>query len=307
MKVLVTGGAGFIGASLVDRLVQEHEVTVIDNLSSGKIELINKKARFVKSDLFTDEIVDLFSGQDCVFHLAANPNVKLGAEDTRVHLEQNIIVTHRVLEAIRKQHIKKVVFTSTSTVYGEAPMPTPETYGPLLPTSLYGASKEASEALISSYCYTFDIDSWIYRFANVVGPRSTHGVILDFINKLKTNPEQLEILGDGNQTKSYIYIDDCIDAMTYGLDGRDKINVFNIGSKDQLSVKEIAAIVSEEMGLKPQMIFGTERRGWKGDVPDMRLSIEKLTGLGWSPKYSSYEAIRKTVRSLNMNRHHNER
>ncbi|MBT9148081.1 MAG: UDP-glucose 4-epimerase [Syntrophomonadaceae bacterium] len=297
-RVLVTGGAGFIGSHLVDRLVPENEVTVIDNLSSGRAEFVNPKARFIMADLLTDKIEEFFDGQDIVFHLAANPDVRLGAEDTRVHLEQNLLTTHRILEAMRKKGVKKLVFTSTSTVYGEASIPTPEDYGPLIPISLYGASKLASEALICSYCFTFELRAWIYRFANVIGERSNHGVICDFINKLKENPEELEILGDGNQTKSYIYIDDCIEAMLCGLKANEKVNIFNLGTEDQITVKEIARIICEEMNLKPRFRFTGGERGWIGDVPVMLLSIDRLNSLGWRPEYNSKEAIREVVKGM---------
>ena len=297
-NVLVTGGAGFVGSHLVDRLLAENEVVVLDNLSTGRREFVSPKAELIKVDLLSDRIEDFLAGKEIIFHLAANPEVRLGALDPKVHLEQNLIVTHRVLEAMRKNGIRKIVFTSTSTVYGEAPIPTPEDYGPLIPISLYGASKLAAEALISSYCHTFGFKAWIYRFANVIGQRSSHGVIYDFIQKLRANPEELEILGDGNQTKSYIYIDDCIEAMLCGLKAEERVNIFNIGSEDQITVKEIAGIVSREMGLSPRFKFTGGRRGWKGDVPVMLLSIEKLKKLGWRPKYNSREAVRKVVREM---------
>jgi UDP-glucose 4-epimerase len=240
---------------------------------------------------------------DVVFHLAANPDVRLGAKNTKIHLEQNVIATHEILEAMRKSTPRKIVFTSTSTVYGEASkIPTPEDYGPLMPISLYGASKLACEALISSYCSTFDMEAVIYRFANVVGPRSTHGVTYDFVNKLRKNPDKLEILGDGRQKKSYMHISDCIDAMIHGFENRrERVEIFNIGSKDWIDVKSIADIVTKEMNLNPKYEFtgGVDGgRGWKGDVKTMLLSIEKIEKLGWEPKYGSEEAIRLTARSL---------
>lgn len=295
---MITGGAGFIGSHLADELVEEHEITVIDNLSSGREEYVNPRVRFIRADLLTDELEEIFEGKEIVFHLAANPDVKVGAQDTRVHLDQNVLATYRVLEAMRRAGVRKIVFTSSSTVYGEAPIPTPEDYGPLIPISLYGASKLAAEALISSYCHTFDFQAWIYRFANVIGERSNHGVIYDFINKLKANPEELEILGDGNQTKSYIYIKDCIEAMLYGLRANGRVNIFNIGSEDRITVGEIAEIVSREMGLEPRFKFTGGERGWRGDVPVMQLSINRLKNLGWRPKYNSREAVRKTVKTL---------
>jgi len=300
-KILVTGGAGFIGSHLVDALVSKNKITIIDNLSSGKEEYVNSKAELVQADLLTDEIEDFFEGKDIIFHLAANPDVRIGAENTKIHLEQSLMVTYKVLEVMKRKGVKNIIFTSSSTVYGEAPIPTPEDYGPLIPISLYGASKLACEALICSYCHTFDFQAWIYRFANVVGERSNHGVIYDFINKLRANPEELEILGDGDQTKSYIYIDDCVEAMLYGLKADEKINIFNIGSEDQITIKEIAEIVSEELGLKPQFKYTGGERGWKGDVPIMLLSIEKLKSLGWRPRCSSSEAVRRAVEALATN------
>ena len=300
MKILVTGGAGFIGSHLVDKLVENNNVIVIDNLSSGKEEFVNEKAVLIKEDLLnSDKICKHFKNIDIVYHLAANPDVKIGAENTRIHLEQNIIVTYNVLEAMRKNNIKKIVFTSSSTVYGYAPMPTPEDYGPLKPESMYGASKLACEALISSYCYTFDMQSWIFRFANIIGERSTHGVIYDFINKLKRNPKELEILGNGKQEKSYLHVKECINAMIFAVEHSDeKVNIFNIGSEDTISVTEIARIVSEKMNLNPEFKFTGGERGWKGDVPKMLLSIDKIKNLGWRPKYNSEKAVRKTLEDL---------
>jgi len=300
MEILVTGGAGFIGSHLVDRLIETDNVTVIDNLSSGKEEFVNEKAVLIKEDLLNSEkICKHFKNIDIVYHLAANPDVKIGAENTRIHLEQNIIVTYNVLEAMRKNNIKKIVFTSSSTVYGSAPMPTPEDYGPLKPESLYGASKLACEALISSYCYTFGMQSWIFRFANIIGERSTHGVIYDFINKLKRNPEELEILGNGKQEKSYLHVKECIDAMIFAVKNSDEdVNIFNIGSEDTISVIEIAKIVSEKMKLTPEFKFTGGKRGWRGDVPKMFLSIDKIKELGWKPRYNSERSVEETTKCL---------
>ncbi len=310
MKILVTGGAGFIGSHLVDRLVaQKHDVVIFDNLSSGKLEFIKRhvgsgKIKFVKGDLMNAKEIDAaLPGTEIVWHLAANPDVKLGASDTRVHLDQNIIATYNLLESMRRNGVKKIGFTSTSTVYGEArQIPTPETYGPCVPISLYGASKLACEALISAYCGTFDMESALFRFANIVGPRSTHGVIFDFIRKLREKPKELEILGDGKQTKSYCYIDDCIEGMVFGWEHKkEKIAVLNVGSTDWIDVKGLAYVVSNEMRLKPKYKFtgGIDGgRGWKGDVRMMMLSVEKMKALGWKPKYGSAESIALTARSI---------
>lgn len=309
-KIFITGGAGFIGSNLVDKLIEENKVIVFDNFSSGKMEFIqhlkrNKNFKLIRGDLLTSrKLYKYLKNVDVVYHLSANPEVKLGAENTYIHLQQNVIATYKLLEEMRKANCKKLAFTSTSTVYGDAKIiPTKEDYAPLIPISLYGASKLACEGLISSYCYTFDFNAVSYRFANVVGKRSTHGVIFDFINKLKKNKEELEILGDGTQTKSYCYISDCVSAMVFAFEKlKEKYDLFNIGSEDYTSVKEIADIVCEELNLKNvkyKYTGGVDGgRGWRGDVKLMLLSIEKLKNLGFSPKYNSKESIRKATRDL---------
>lgn len=303
MKAIVTGGAGFIGSYVAERLVNMgYEILVLDNLSSGKhsfLENLTGKIRFIEVDLLNDKLDDYFTGADEVYHFAANPDVKIGNEDTRIHFDQNVVVTYRVLESCRKNGVKKFIFASSSTVYGETDvMPTPEE-SRLEPISLYGASKLASESLVSSYAHNYDIRSFVFRFANVIGGRSTHGVIFDFIRKLEANPERLEILGDGTQNKSYIHIDDCIDAVFFAIDkSRSIFQIFNIGSEDRTDVKTIARIVSEELGYNPELGFTGGDRGWKGDVPKMMLDIGKLKNLGWSPRFSSEEAVRKTVREI---------
>jgi len=305
MKILVTGGAGFIGSHLVERLVKEsHHVTVLDNLSSGKEEFIEEHLdrenfEFHRTDLLHSKIDGYFRDVDRVFHLAANSGVKIGAEDTKIDLEQNILVTYNVLEAMRRNGVEDIVFMSTSTVYGEADIPTPENHSPMEPISLYGATKLACESLISAYCHTFGMNAVIFRLANVIGGRSTHGVVHDFVNKLKENPDELEILGNGLQKKSYVYIDDCIDAVLLALEhARKPLDIFNIGSCDQITVKEIAEIVSEEMGVRPNFAFTGGKRGWNGDVTSMLLDISKMRKLGWKPRYGSGEAVRKAVRDL---------
>jgi len=307
--VLVTGGAGFIGSHLIDRLISNgYFVRCLDNFSSGKKEYVShhKNTNF---DLIEGDVLDektlLSSMDDCnlVYHLSANPDVRLGAKDTTVHFRQNIQATYAVLESMKQCRIKDIVITSTSTVYGDAKdLPTPEDYGPLVPISLYGASKLACEALISSYCHTFGMQSVIYRFANVVGSRSTHGVTYDFIQKLRKNPQELEILGDGRQMKSYLYISDCIDAMMFGLSKRRKnVEIFNIGSEDWIDVREIADVVSQVMDINPSYHYtgGIDGgRGWKGDVKTMRLSIDLLKKMGWHPRYTSREAIKLTAQEI---------
>ncbi|WP_202319046.1 NAD-dependent epimerase/dehydratase family protein [Archaeoglobus neptunius] len=296
--IVVTGGAGFIGSHVVDRLVESDDIIIIDNFSSGKPVFVNKEAQLVRADLTSDDIGMYFKGADEVWHIAANPDVRVGAENPDEIYRNNVLATYRVLEAMRKAEVSRIIFTSTSTVYGEAKViPTPEDYS-CHPISIYGASKLACEALIESYCHTFEMQAWIYRFANVIGKRSTHGVIYDFIMKLRRNPDELEILGNGEQNKSYIYISDCVDAMFAGLKANERVNIFNIGSEDQVKVRRIAEIVCEELGLTPVFRFTGGERGWKGDVPVMLLDIGRLKALGWRPKYSSEEAVRMAVRDL---------
>lgn len=307
-NILVTGGAGFIGSHLVDRLIEEeNKITIFDNLSSGKIGFIEKHLEntdftLIKGDILDNEVIDRACRDiDLVCHVAANPDVRLGASDTKIHFDQNILATYNILEAIRKNNIKKVVFTSTSTIYGEAHiMPTPENYGPLIPISLYGASKLACEALITSYSHTFDMQAWIFRFANIVGPRSTHGVIVDFIRKLRENPTQLEILGDGQQEKSYLHVSECVNSILFAIEkSREDVNIFNIGSEDTISATEIGRVIAEEMGLSDiKFIYTGGNRGWKGDVPRMRLDIKKLKAMGWKPAYTSERSVRETAREL---------
>jgi len=307
-KIIVTGGAGFIGSHIVGRLLlRGDEVIVIDNLSSGKMDFLkehidNPDFKFIKLDILKlDDLKKTVKDADAVFHLAANPDVRLGVSDTRVHLEQNIIATYNLLEAMRVNKIKNILFTSTSTVYGEATLiPTPENYGPLVPISLYGASKLACEALITSYCSTFDMKSWLFRFANIVGPRGTHGIIIDFINKLRNDPDSLEILGDGKQNKSYIHVYDCVKAILFAMENSNEmVNIFNIGSDDTINSTRIGEIVVEEMGLYDvEFKYTGGRRGWKGDVPRMMLSIDRIRSLGWKPVYNSEKSIRDTTRSL---------
>lgn len=311
-SILVTGGAGFIGSHLVDRLLEKNKVTVLDNFSSGLREHIAHHQSNPDFELLEIDLMDLtaiekaVSGKDMVFHIAANPDVKLGAEDTRVHLDQNVLATYNLLEAMRKTGARRIAFTSTSTVYGEAEVvPTPEDYGPLKPISLYGASKLSCEALISSYCHTFGMQSWIYRFANIVGERGTHGVLVDFIRKLRDNPRELEILGSGKQRKSYLEVKDCVDAMVHCVDrSKEETNIFNIGSSDSVDVTKIADIVAECMdlsGVKYRYTGGIDGRGWKGDVKVMQLSIDRISRIGWMPRYGSAESIRVAVDALLKN------
>lgn len=312
MRVAVTGCAGFIGSHLVDHLLMERQDVVgIDNFSSGSMSNLsnateNENFRLIEGDILSEEDLDeLMTDVDTVYHLAANPDVRIGIEDTQSHLNQNILGTYNVLEMMRRKKVSLISFTSTSTVYGEAEkIPTPENYGPLIPISLYGASKLACEALISSYCYTFNLKALIFRFANVVGRRSNHGVIHDFISKLENDPMRLEILGASPGTlKSYCYIQDCIDSILSAEKSCvEKVGIYNIGSVDVLDVEAIADIVCGEMKLQNVKYIWTGGvdggRGWLGDVRQMQLSIEKLQSEGWIPKMNSKESVTRAVMEL---------
>ncbi len=309
-SALVTGGAGFIGSHLVDELISRgYRVRVIDNLSSGDYAFLSrhegrKDFEFVRADLKNKESVErVVKGIDTVFHYAANPEVRLSVQEPEVHFKENLLATFNLLEAIRKAgSIEKVVFASSSTVYGDAKiLPTPETHV-IKPISVYGASKAGCEALICSYAYLYGFKAVALRYANIVGPRLRHGVIYDFIKKLRKNPSKLEILGDGTQRKSYLFVTDAVEATLFLTERLgDFFDAFNVGNDDWITVKEIGEIVSKVLGLKPEFVFtgGTEDgRGWLGDVKFMRLSIDKVKSLGWSPKYSSKEAVELTAKAL---------
>jgi len=312
MKVLVTGGAGFIGSHLVDFLIDGGgEVCVIDDLSAGSLDNLRRwesdlRLSFVKGDLLDPEaVIGALGGCDVVYHLAANPEVRASRASPEDHFKQNVEATYRLLEAVRRVGgVELFVFASSSTVYGEADMvPTPEDYGPLKPISHYGASKLAAEALVSAYASMYGFRAVIFRLANIIGPRSKHGVVYDFVEKLRADPGKLEVLGDGSQSKSYLYVDDCVRGMVMGAEeARDRVEVFNLGSDDRVSVMEIAGIVIEEMGVEGcevRLTGGVNGgRGWAGDVKVMQLDSSRLRSLGWRPALSGLEAVRETARAL---------
>jgi len=309
MRALVTGGAGFIGSHLIDRLVARgDDVVVLDNLSSGNLAFIQEHldsgdAVLVNGDLRSlDDVKQAMAMDiDCVYHLAANPDIRLGTRVTDTDLNQGTVATYNVVEAMRLAGVKKIAFASSSVVYGEnAPMPTPENHGPCMPISLYGASKQAGEGLISSWVGTFGLQAWIFRFANVVGARGTHGVIFDFIHKLKNDPTRLEVLGNGLQEKSYMEVGDCVDAILHVMATTDEpLNLFNLGSHDTASVRRIAEIVVEVTGCADARIEYTGGdRGWAGDIPRARLAIERMVDSGFDVRMNSEDAIRHTATCL---------
>jgi UDP-glucose 4-epimerase len=307
MNYFVTGGAGFIGSHLADSLTGMGEVTVYDNLSSGRREYLGQNLdkggfRFVQADLLDrEQLAEAMKGSEVVFHMAANPEVKDAAGNTELDLKQGTIATYNVLEAMRLNDVREIVFASSSTVYGDTSgKPVAEDYGPLQPISLYGASKLASEGLITAFCHLFGMQAWIFRFANVVGDRATHGVISDFISKLRRNPALLQVLGDGLQEKPYIHVRDCVKGMLFGFQhAHQEVNVYNLGNDDAVSVTEIAHMVVEVMELSGVTLNYTGgKRGWPGDVPRVRLDTSRMEALNWRPEHNSREAVRKAIREI---------
>lgn len=308
---IVTGGSGFIGSHVAEHLVLKNfDVKVIDNLSSGNLENlkpIQEKSNFtfIKKDLAeTEGFGEIFKDVKDVFHLAAYPEVRTGFDHPEFCFKENIENTFKLLEQIRKSNVETIIFTSSSTVYGEPKQfPTPESYGPLIPISPYGASKLACEALLLSYCKTYGINGRIFRFANIIGKRSNHGVIWDFVNKLKLNGRNLEILGDGSQSKSYLHISDCIKSIFFCLtSAKNRTEIFNIGNEDEIDVKSIAKIVCDSMNLSNVNIQTTggvdNGRGWIGDVKKMNLDISTVKKMGWTPNLTSSQAVKLTVKEI---------
>ena len=310
MKYLVTGCAGFIGSHLVDRLLNSgNEVVGLDNLSTGYIKFIssaskNKNFKFVEIDLFSDSsISDWFNEVDAVFHFAANADVRFGIDYPRKDLEQNTIVTYNLLEAMRKNNVKKIIFSSTGSLYGESPLiPTPEN-GPFpIQTSLYGASKLACEGLIEAYSEGFGFQSYIFRFVSILGERYTHGHVFDFYKKLKLDPTILDVLGDGKQKKSYLYVQDCIDAIFLALEkSHEKVNLFNLGVDGYCEINNSIEWICDELSVRPAIKYSGGDRGWVGDNPFIYLDTKKIQSLGWKPKISIKEGVIRTLEYLKEN------
>jgi UDP-glucose 4-epimerase len=298
-RVLVTGAAGLIGSHLAGALAESNTVRAVDDLSKGKRERVPEDVEFVQGDLLDpDDVAEAVTEDlDAVFHLAAYTDTNF--DDDRRLFEENTAMTYNVLQRMEEVGVTNLAFTSSSTVYGEAPMPTPEDYAPLEPISIYGSSKLADEALLSTYAHSYGFNVWTFRFANIVGPYQRGNVIPDFIEKLQSNPDTLTILGDGRQEKSYLHVSECVDAIQHVVEhAQQDLNVFNLGTRTTTSVTRIADIVADEMGVDPDYEFTGGDRGWVGDVPKMRLSIEKLSALGYEPSQSSDEAVRAAARDL---------
>ena len=312
MKVFVSGGAGFIGSHLLRRLLQEADVTqltVFDNFTSGQWSYLgamkaDPRLEVVKADLKDlSAIEDAMNGASVVYHLAANPDIAKAVTQPDIDFWEGTFLAQNVLEAMRITGTRRIFYTSGSGVYGEDPeVAFPESYGPCEPISTYGASKLACEGLISAYCHMFEFFGRAFRFANVVGPRQTHGVGYDFVRRLKADPHQLRILGDGSQSKSYIHVDDVLEAIfLVGRVPEPRFDIFNVATDDYVTVKEIADIAVAESGLEGSEVrydFTGGDRGWKGDVPIVRFDVTKIKALGWKARRSSGEAVRDSIRSM---------
>jgi UDP-glucose 4-epimerase len=308
-RFFVVGGAGFIGSHLTDALALRGEVTVYDNLSVGKGEFIGGplrtgRAKLVKADaLDADALADAMQGHDAVFHLSANPEARWGLERPRLDLEQGTIATFNVLDAMRRSGVSQLVFSSSGTVYGDSDTPKSELDLGHLPISLYGASKLAGEAMIAAYAECFGISATIFRFGNVVGPRGTHGAALDFLKKLAASKTELEVLGDGRQSKPYLHVSDCVAGLLFALDvahpNGPGVEIYNLAPSDQTTVARIAELcVQSSPYPKASIRFTGTERGWPGDVPRSRMLPDKLAARGFRVRLSSDEAVRLAISAL---------
>lgn len=307
---IVTGCAGFIGSSLVDRLLtQGHRVTGVDNFSTGQRRFLvdalkNPAFKLVEGDLLDlPALTKAFSGGDTVFHFAANADVRFGTEHPRRDLEQNTVATFNVLEAMRANGVRRIAFSSTGSIYGEPEIfPTPE-YAPFpIQTSLYGASKLAAEGLIAAYCEGFGFQGYIFRFVSILGERYTHGHVVDFYKHLRDHPNTLHVLGNGKQRKSYLYVQDCIDAMLLAVEkARGKINIFNLGTDEYCQVDDSIGWICEYLGVSPHLLYAGGERGWVGDSPFIFLDCSRIQALGWQPKLTIREGVIRTLQYLEYN------
>lgn len=310
MNCFVTGAAGFIGSNLVDRLIKEgHTVVGFDNFSTGKREFLESALQTKQFHLTEGDIQDLttlkraMQGTDFVFHLAANADVRFGIDHPRKDIEQNTIATFNVLEAMRSNDIVRLAFSSTGSVYGEPSIfPTPEDAPFPVQTSLYGASKAACEGLIQAYCEGYGFQAYIFRFVSILGERYTHGHVFDFYKSLKNDSQNLHVLGDGHQRKSYLYVQDCLDAVLLTINKLDaKINILNLGTDEFCEVNDSIGWICGYLGVSPKLIYSGGERGWIGDNPFIFLDCKRARSLGWAPKFSVREGILKTVVYLQEN------
>lgn len=311
MRYFVTGCAGFIGSNLTDRLLQAGmDVIGYDNLSTGLSEFLenaksNPRFQFIEGDLLDRELLTRsMKDVDVVFHLAANADVRFGTHHPHKDLEQNTIATFNVLEAMRANQVRRIAFSSTGSIYGEAPViPTPENAPFPIQTSLYGASKLAAEGLIEAYCEGFGFQGYIFRFVSILGERYTHGHVFDFYQQLLQNPSQLQVLGNGKQRKSYLYIQDCIDAILFVMEhANEKVNRFNLGTDEYCEVNQSIGWICDYLKLSPTLTYTGGERGWIGDNPFIFLDCSKIRQLGWKPKLNIQESVTQTIQYLSKNR-----
>jgi len=310
MHLFVTGAAGFVGSHVTDRLLSlGHTVTGYDNFSTGQARFLERACANDRFILIRGDILDFdllsanMRGADFVFHLAANADVRFGIERPRRDLEQNTIGTWNVVESMRRCGARRVAFPSTGSIYGEPDVfPTPEDAPFPVQTSLYGASKLAGEALIQAYCEGFGMESFIFRFVSLLGERYSHGHVIDFCRQLEEHPEYLNVLGDGTQRKSYLYVQDCIDAMLTAIEHpSSKVNIYNLGTQEHCIVHESIQWICEALELRPELRYAGGSRGWIGDSPFIFLDTKRINSMGWSPKLSIRESVIRTVRYLQNN------
>jgi UDP-glucose 4-epimerase len=312
MRVFVTGAAGFIGSNLVDRLLRDgHTVFGFDNFSTGQRQFLDAAGRAAAFELIQGDLLEepavtaaiASSKPDLVFHLAANADVRFGVDHPRRDLEQNTIATHNVLEAMRKRGVRRIAFSSTGSVYGEAKViPTPEDAPFPVQTSLYGASKLAGEGLISAYCEGFDFQGIVFRFVSILGQRYTHGHVFDFYRRLRLDPSRLHILGDGRQRKSYLEVRDCVSAILTAVERTtSRFEVYNLGSDEYCTVNDSAGWICDELGVSPTFTYSGGDRGWIGDNPFIFLDCGKIKSLGWRASHSIEDSVRGTLRWLRDN------
>jgi UDP-glucose 4-epimerase len=311
MRIIVTGGAGFIGSNLVDRLlVDGHTVTLYDNFSTGRRAFLQQASGYANFSLIEGDLLDLphlsaaLARHDFVFHLAANADVRFGTQHPRKDLEQNTIATWNVLEAMRANGVRRIAFSSTGSIYGEPSVfPTPEDCPLPIQTSLYGASKLAGEGLISAYCAGFDFQAYLFRFVSILGERYTHGHVFDFYRKLLANPDSIEVLGNGMQRKSYIYVQDCIDAMLTVINqANEAVNVFNLGTDEHCTVNDSLGWICTHLGLNPERHYTGGERGWVGDSPFIFLDTTRVRSLGWRPSCTIQDSVIRTLEYLQAHR-----
>ncbi len=304
---VVTGGAGAIGSSLVRALLDRGEtVRVVDNLSAGRKEHLPASGGPERMELLVADLREpkafepAFTGAAAVWHLAANTDIRRGSADPKLDFEHGTLATYHVLEAARRHDVPRLLFASSSVVYGFAKvLPTPEEYGPMVPESLYGAAKLAGEAMCTAYAHSYGLRVHLFRFANVIGPGMTHGILIDFFEKLRRDPTRLEILGDGRQSKSYLRTEDCVAAMLVAAErATDRVNLFNLGTSDRITAREIGEKVVAAHGGRARMEYTGGDRGWVGDVPQTFLSIDRILALGWRPRYTSAQAIDRTIEEM---------